>query len=86
VRELREETNIVADPGDVSLFDVHSAPTGTLLVFGLLPPRPARDLPPSTPTDDSTEYLILVTADRLAFPTHTQAMADYFASAGSSAR
>ena len=81
VRELREETTILADPGEVTLFDVHSTPGGTLLVFGLLPPRPKTDLPPSTPTEESTEYLIRTTAEQLAFSTHTQAMADYFASA-----
>src|SRR5262245_8225707 len=54
VRELREETTIEAKPGDVRLFDVHSAPSGTLLVFGLLPARPLADLPPSTPTEEAT--------------------------------
>ncbi len=81
VRELREETTIEAKPDDVRLFDVHSAPSGTLLVFGLLPPRPASELPPSVPTEEATGYEIALRAVRLAFPTHTQAMADYFASA-----
>lgn len=81
VRELREETTILADPADVRLFDVHSAPSGTLNVFGVLPPRPAEDLPPSTPTEECTEFLIRTAAEQLAFSTHTQAMADYFASA-----
>lgn len=82
VRELWEETTITADPAEVRLFDVHSARTGfTLLVFGLLPPRRLADLPPSQPTEEATEYLVLTEARQLVFPTHTAAMADYFASA-----
>jgi 8-oxo-dGTP diphosphatase len=79
VRELREETTIEAKPDEVRLFDVHSAQSGTLLVFGLLPARPASELPPSVATEESTGYEIAVEPIRLAFPTHTQAMADYFA-------
>jgi 8-oxo-dGTP diphosphatase len=81
VRELCEETTIEAEAGQVRLFDVHSAPSGTLLVFGLLPPRPAAALPPSVATEESTGFEVLRGARRLAFETHTQAMADYFASA-----
>jgi len=82
VRELWEETGISADAGEVALFDVHSTPTGhTLLVFGLLPPRPAGELPPVAPTAETTEWLVLTAAQELVFSTHTQAMADYFASA-----
>ena len=82
MRELREETTIEADPDAVTLFDVHSTPTGhTLLVFGLLPPRDAADLPPVTATDETLEWLVATEPQELVFSTHTQAMADYFASA-----
>jgi 8-oxo-dGTP diphosphatase len=82
VRELREETGILADAGEVRLFDVHSTPTGhTLLVFGLLPPRNATDLPPVAPTEEASEWLVATGPRELVFSTHTQAMADYFASA-----
>jgi 8-oxo-dGTP diphosphatase len=79
VRELREETTIEADAKDVELFDVHSAPSGTLLVFGLLPARPLDSLPPSVRTEECLGYEILTAAQPLAFPTHTQALADWFA-------
>ncbi len=79
VRELCEETGIAASPAEVRLFDVHSAPSGTLLVFGVLPARPAVELPPVAPTEEATEWLVLTEPRRLVFPTHTQAMADYFA-------
>ncbi|GAA1787824.1 NUDIX domain-containing protein [Planosporangium flavigriseum] len=81
VRELREETGLIAMPDEVSLFAVHSVATGTVNIFGLLPARRADDLPPSAPTEEATEWLVLTQPQRLAFSTHTQAMADYFASA-----
>lgn len=79
VRELEEETGLIAKSTDVGLFDVHSSHNGySLLVFGLLPPRPAESLPPSAPTEESMEWFVLTEATRLCFPTHTKAMADYF--------
>jgi 8-oxo-dGTP diphosphatase len=81
VRELREETTIEASAADLTLFDVHSTPSGfTLLVFGLLPPRPASALPPSVATEEATGYEIIVKPQELVFSTHTDAMASYFAS------
>ncbi|OAA27523.1 ADP-ribose pyrophosphatase [Frankia sp. EI5c] len=80
VRELREETGIVAAAADVRLFDVHSGNDGgVLLVFGLLPERPRADLPPVTATDETTEWLVVTSPRRLVFPTHTEALAAYFA-------
>ncbi|EFC83621.1 NUDIX domain-containing protein [Parafrankia sp. EUN1f] len=79
VRELREETGILADAADVSLFDVHSGTDGSvLLVFGLLPERPWADLPPVTATDETTEWLVVTQPQPLVFPTHTDALASYF--------
>jgi ADP-ribose pyrophosphatase YjhB (NUDIX family) len=80
VRELREETGLTADPRQVGLFDVESTP-GTINIFGLLPGRDAADLPPSAPTEEATEWLVVTEPLRLAFPTHTNAVAAYFASA-----
>jgi 8-oxo-dGTP diphosphatase len=81
VRELVEETGLPAEPDEVRLFDVHSSPAGTLMVFGVLPPRKAVDLPPSAPTEECTEWLVTWEPLRLAFDTHTWAVRDYFASA-----
>jgi 8-oxo-dGTP diphosphatase len=80
VRELREETGLTASPAEVQLFDVVSAP-GTINIFGLLPPRPAGELPPSVPTDETTGWLVISAPRRLAFDTATAAAAAYFASA-----
>jgi ADP-ribose pyrophosphatase YjhB (NUDIX family) len=80
VRELREETGLPADAKQVQLFGVTSTP-GTINIFGLLPTRDFTDLPPSAPTDEATEWLVRTGPESLAFPSHTDAMASYFASA-----
>ncbi|MBY8870396.1 NUDIX domain-containing protein [Micromonospora sp. PLK6-60] len=80
VRELREETGLRADAADARLFAVHGAPAGgTMMIFGELPERPAAGLPPSAPTEEATEWLVLTAPVELAFSTHTRAMADFFA-------
>nr|PPQ61122.1 NUDIX hydrolase [Streptomyces sp. QL37] len=79
VRELREETGIRADETHVRLADALSSPDGHLLLFGLLPPRPSEELPPSEPTDETSGYDVLRTPDELAFPLHTQAVRSWFA-------
>ncbi|MFD6278452.1 NUDIX domain-containing protein [Streptomyces sp. NPDC060209] len=81
VRELREETGIRADETEVRLADALSSPDGHLLLFGLLPPRPARELPPSAPTDETSGYDVLRTPGELAFPLHTRAVHAWFAGA-----
>lgn len=77
VRELREETGLVAAADGAALFAVHSGEL-TLNVFALLPARDERGLPPPSATAESTEWLILREPVRLAFPSHTEVMAAYF--------
>ncbi|MFG2103372.1 NUDIX domain-containing protein [Micromonospora echinaurantiaca] len=78
VRELREETGLLADAADARLFAVHSAPAGgTMMLFGELPERPAEELPPSAPTEEATEWLVLTEPTELAFSTHTRVLADF---------
>ncbi|AVT37206.1 NUDIX domain-containing protein [Plantactinospora sp. BB1] len=80
VRELREETGLVADARTAELYAVHSAPAGgTILIFGVLPARPADSLPPSAPTEEATEWLVLTEPAELAFATHTQVLAEFLA-------
>jgi 8-oxo-dGTP diphosphatase len=80
VRELREETGLLANEDEVLLFDVSSGISAyTLSIFGLLPTRAAAELPASMPTSEATEWLVLTGPERLAFPTHTDAMTAFFA-------
>ncbi|MFF8377828.1 NUDIX domain-containing protein [Streptomyces sp. NPDC015661] len=80
-RELREETGIPASADEVRLADALSSPAGHLLLFGLLPPRPAAELPPSTPTDETSGHHVLREPADLAFPLHTEAVRKWFAGA-----
>ncbi|WP_412080069.1 NUDIX domain-containing protein [Streptomyces sp. SJL17-1] len=81
VRELREETGILASAEEVRLADALSSPAGHLLLFGLLPPRPAAALPPSAPTDETSGHHVLRAPGELAFPLHTEAVRKWFAGA-----
>ncbi|MGW0533667.1 NUDIX domain-containing protein [Streptomyces sp. NPDC003032] len=78
VRELKEETGISAQSRDVRLIDAASDPDGYLLLFGLLPERPAADLPTSVPTDETEGWDVLRRPDELAFPLHTLAARAWF--------
>jgi ADP-ribose pyrophosphatase YjhB (NUDIX family) len=79
VRELREETGIVVDATAVELFDVHSAPDGTVLIFTLAPPLASAALPAFTATNETTERLVVNEPQDLAFPLHTNVVRAYFA-------
>ncbi|MFI7468421.1 NUDIX domain-containing protein [Nonomuraea sp. NPDC049646] len=79
VRELREETGVVAEAADVTLFDVVSAPDGTVLIFGLAPRVTASALPPMQATDETSEWSVIDGPAELAFPAHTRMAAAYFA-------
>jgi 8-oxo-dGTP diphosphatase len=78
VRELTEETYLTAKAEEVRLFDVQSSANGgSLMIFGILPPRIAEELPESTPTEESMEWLVRTEPVTLAFPTHTEVMATF---------
>jgi ADP-ribose pyrophosphatase YjhB (NUDIX family) len=79
VRELSEETGIAAPARDVTLADALTDEVGGyLLLFGLLPVRPAAELPPSVPTDETEGYQLLHKATELGFPLHTLAVRRWF--------
>ncbi|GAA1935189.1 NUDIX domain-containing protein [Streptomyces sodiiphilus] len=78
VRELAEETGITAQAADVRQADVLSSRGGHLLVFGLLPERPAGELPAPRPTDETEGWELLRAPRELAFPLHTDAARRWF--------
>ncbi|MEU1047776.1 NUDIX domain-containing protein [Streptomyces sp. NPDC005897] len=78
VRELKEETGIDAASRDVRLAGAMSSPDGHLLLFGLLPERPAEGLPPTTPTGETEGWHLLRGPEELAFPLHTRAVRAFF--------
>jgi ADP-ribose pyrophosphatase YjhB (NUDIX family) len=68
-REVSEETGLTIDPADVHLFDVHSAPDGTVLIFGLVLPRTAEEMPPFAPNSEGQRNHADHRGDAACFPT-----------------
>jgi ADP-ribose pyrophosphatase YjhB (NUDIX family) len=80
VRELWEETGIKAAASDVTeVAVISSVERGILVVFGSLPPRPESDLPPFQPNKETTGWEIVTAPCELAFQSHTEVMARWFA-------
>ncbi len=77
VRELSEETGLIADAAGVRLFDVLSAPDATVLIFGVLPADDA--LPEFAPDDETLGVQILDRPTPLGFDLHTRVADRYFA-------
>ncbi len=78
VRELAEETRILADAAAVTLADVLTDLDGHLLVFGLLPAREAAELPVPEATDETEGWELIQGLTELGFPLHTQAASAWF--------
>ncbi|MET7680999.1 NUDIX domain-containing protein [Streptomyces sp. NPDC005423] len=78
VRELVEETGIEAASRDVRLIDALSSSDGHLLLFGLLPERPAESLPKPAATDETEGWHLLRRPEELAFPLHTLVVRAWF--------
>lgn len=79
VRELLEETGIWLDAQDLRIFDAHSAPDGTLLIFGLAPARLPESLPAYVTNLESSQRTVIFDASRLAFSLHARVAARFLA-------
>ncbi|MFE0464554.1 NUDIX domain-containing protein [Kitasatospora sp. NPDC058965] len=80
VRELREETGILAEVADVTLVATDSdARGGFLCLFALLPAQDLDALPPSTPTEETEGWQLIDAPTTLAFPFHTNVANAWFA-------
>jgi ADP-ribose pyrophosphatase YjhB (NUDIX family) len=77
-RELLEETGIEITSEEIKLFDVRSAPDGTVLIFGLAARRPKSEIR-FTENDETQEVTFIDRAVELAFPLHTEVVKDFFA-------
>ncbi len=76
-RELMEEAQIEVDPEGIDDLCVHSAPDGTVLIFGVTEPLSSDELPAFVPNGEVTERSVVTKVERLAFPLHTTAL-DFF--------
>jgi ADP-ribose pyrophosphatase YjhB (NUDIX family) len=82
-REVFEEAGVRIAASEIQTFGVHSVvERGLLIVLGLARRRRAADLPPFVPTDETTERAVLTAAAEMAFPLHTEAMAEFFGRPG----
>lgn len=84
-RELFEEAGVQIAPEEIEVVTVFSAPDGTLIIVGQAPPLHRRDLPPFAPSPEADERLVITQPCALAWPLHTQVVADYFRSRGHAA-
>lgn len=79
-REVFEETGMRLNPETIRLLAVHSATNAERnpLIFGLAEALPASALTAFTPNEETSELVIVRERTELAFPLHTQVLADYF--------
>ena len=77
-REVFEETGFTVNPAEICLFDTHSAPDGTLLVFGLAPSLTSAILPQFKPSPETSAVRMMAGPEKLAFSTHTETATRYW--------
>lgn len=75
-RELLEETGIAIEPSAIAHFQTVSSDDGHILVFGLAPGLPS--VPSLLANEEVSELVVADAPLALAFPTHTQAMEEFF--------
>lgn len=78
-RELWEEAGVTIDPSLLHEVKVFSAPDNTLIIVALAPPMTNAQLADFVITEEASERFIVRTPQELAFPLHTEVVADYFA-------
>lgn len=76
-RELFEETGIEITHEEIQLFDVKSAPDGTVLIFGIADKK-TKDQITFTDNDETQEVAFISEAVELGFPLHTEVVKKYF--------
>lgn len=77
-REVFEETQLKINPQGIRDFRVKSAPDGTVLIFGLSEPHSKEALSAFTPSEETSEVVIVRGQADLAFPIHTEVARAYF--------
>lgn len=82
VREIEEETGLRIPVEEVQLVDALSAPEGMVLLFGIVAPRTAADLPAFIPNSEASEMIVTQEPVELAFSLHNQVATNYWKSKG----
>lgn len=76
-RELFEETGIEITAEEVQLFDVRSAPDGTVLIFGIAENKKKEEII-FTQNDETQELTFIDSPLELGFPLHTEVVRTWF--------
>ncbi|MFM9960170.1 MAG: NUDIX domain-containing protein [Planctomycetaceae bacterium] len=76
-RELMEEVGIEISSESIKVFDVKSAPDGTVLIFGLTD-RIGKEQIKLHPNSETQEIAFIDRAQELGFPLHTEVVRQYF--------
>jgi ADP-ribose pyrophosphatase YjhB (NUDIX family) len=78
-RELFEEARVVTDPEGITLRSVLSAPDGTVLIFGQAEGISSGELPPFTPSGETSERLVVYEPpDGIVFDRQDQVVREFF--------
>lgn len=78
-RELWEEAGVEIDSSSLREIKVFSAPDNTLIIVALAPPLTNAQLAEFVTTEEASERVIVHKPQELAFPLHTEVVADYLA-------
>ena len=79
-REVMEEAGVRLDPAGIREFGVHSAPDGTVLIFGRSQPVKRAAVDAFRPTVETSECVVIeAPVPDMAFPLHAERVAAYFA-------
>jgi len=79
-RELFEEARVVTTPDEIALRCVLSAPDGTVLIFGQAEGVFSADLPPFTPSDETSERLVVYESPSgIVFDLQDRVVSEFFA-------
>lgn len=76
-RELFEETGISITDEEIELFDVKSAPDGTVLIFGIAEQKSKSEIS-FTDNDETQEIAFIDSTVELGFSLHTEVVKKYF--------
>jgi ADP-ribose pyrophosphatase YjhB (NUDIX family) len=78
-REVREETGLELDPEELTLLGASSVSEGVLLLFSVARPRTLQEAVWKADPAEVSEIVILREPCPLAFPTHSEQLARFFA-------
>jgi 8-oxo-dGTP pyrophosphatase MutT (NUDIX family) len=84
-REVREEAGVKISPSSLAVRDLFSAPDDTLIIAAQSDPLSAAAMPPFLSNPEASARTVAHAPMQLAFPYHTQTLADFLTENGQGA-